>query len=109
MDDDKTAFYRTLEYILKDTARIKYISDKAFEAVDIGNTGYLEKEEIQAIMQNVSFDLNLQSPNQDDIHAFMSQLDIDKDKRVCKKDFVILIKQVLLKMKEHEFSLLNME
>ena len=104
---DKTAFYRTLEYILKDPIKIKYISDKAFEAVDIGNTGFLEKEEIEAIMQNVSTDLNLQSPNQDEINTFMNQIDYDNDRKVCKKDFTLLIKQVLLKMKEHEAYILH--
>ena len=99
---DKTAFLKTLQYILKDSKRIRYVSDRAFEAVDISNAGYLEKEEIEAIMRNVTSDLSLQKPKASEINTLMEHIDLDKDKRVCKKDFVSLIQQVLIKMKEHE-------
>ena len=37
----KQLYIKTLEYILQEEKRVQFISDAAFEAVDIDSTGYI--------------------------------------------------------------------
>lgn len=100
-------FLKTLRYILKDPTKVKDISDSAFNTVDTDHRGYIEKEELEAIMECVAKDMNISRPIDNDVNVVLKELGADKESRVGKKEFVKLIEQVLKKMEENETMIYN--
>ncbi len=108
-DLEPSPFLKTLRYILKDQNRIKDVSDCAFNAVDVDNRGYLEKEELHAIMECVAKDMNIDEPSDTDVDAILGELDTDNDARISREEFVRLIEQVLRKMEENESRIYDLQ
>ena len=74
---------KTLKYILLSDSRVRTVSDAAFAAVDTDCSGYLEKEEIGAVLENVVRDFaGREAPNVDSV---VSELDRDGDGRVSQE------------------------
>lgn len=101
----QSSFVRTLRYILSDPKKIRFISDAAFDSVDHDKTGFLNKEDLANILKNVSVDMKIRTPSDQDIDAIMRELSMNSDKRVSKDEFVKLIEEVLRKMLESEEEL----
>ena len=105
MDQNSEAspFLMTLRYILADKNRIIYLSDKVFESVDFDNTGFIESNELDAIIQSVTEDMKAKNPNDSQyINSILEELNYDQDSRISKKEFIKLIEIVLKRMEENE-------
>ena len=104
-------FYKTstllkvLQNILSDKDKIKMVADAAFEAVDVDNSGDLDKEELTEIMRTVAHDMNVKQPSESDVEAVLKEVDEDYDSKVDKDEFVNLIERVLMKLLESEEEL----
>mmetsp|Transcript_9153 Transcript_9153/g.8108 ORF Transcript_9153/g.8108 Transcript_9153/m.8108 type:complete len:129 (+) Transcript_9153:20-406(+) len=104
-------FYKTstllkvLQSILSDKEKIKMVADAAFEAVDVDNSGDLDKEELTEIMQTVAFDMSVKQPSESDVEAVLREVDDNYDGKVDKLEFVQLIERVLMKLLESEEEL----
>lgn len=44
--------------ILEDKKKLKALTEAAFKAIDADNNGYLEKHELEAILNNVASEMN---------------------------------------------------
>jgi Ca2+-binding EF-hand superfamily protein len=71
------------------------VSDGAFEAVDTDKSGELERDELQAVLKNVAFDMSVKMPTDGDVDAVLRQVDNDGDGNVSKDEFYELISKVL--------------
>ena len=47
------------------------MSDLAFDAMDIDNSGYLEKDELTEVMRDVAHDMKVKPPTDGDIDAVL--------------------------------------
>mmetsp|Transcript_21393 Transcript_21393/g.24586 ORF Transcript_21393/g.24586 Transcript_21393/m.24586 type:complete len:94 (+) Transcript_21393:131-412(+) len=81
------------------------VADAAFEAVDVDNSGDLDKEELTHIMQTVAYDMNVKQPSESDVEAVLREVDDDYNEKVDKEEFVQLIERVLMKLLESEEEL----
>ena len=91
-----------IEQFLTDEKKLKDITKKAFDAVDLDNSGFLERNELELIMRNVSIDLGVQKPTDKEIDDVMKELDKNNDGRLSVDEFQILIEQILEMMKKAE-------
>ena len=105
-NSEVSPFLMTLRYILADKNRIIYLSDKVFESVDFNNTGYIEKNELDAIIHSVTEDMKDKNPNDSQfLYTILEELNLEKDCRISKKEFIKLIEIVLKRMEENESAI----
>ena len=88
---------------LKDS--IKAVSDLAFDAIDDDGSGGLDKSEIAKIMEEVSKNMGVTAPTDEDLDAFLRELDDDFDGNIDKGEFLNLVMLVIGKMLETEEEL----
>ena len=81
---------------------MKIISDYAFDAVDADGSGDLDQDELHLIMHEVSKQMGVTPPTQDDLAAILKELDETADGKIDKDEFHSLIMMVLGKMLELE-------
>ena len=84
---------------------IKAVSDLAFDAIDDDGSGGLDQDEISKIMQEVSKKMGVTAPTEEDLSAFLRELDEDFDGVVDKGEFLQLVMLVIGKMLETEEEL----
>ena len=85
---------------LKD--KIKIISDIAFDAVDLDGSGDLDQEELHMIMEEVSKQMGVTPPSQEDLALILKELDESNDGKIDKEEFHDLVMLVFGKMLELE-------
>lgn len=101
----KSNLLRTLEIILAQQDKIKIVADLAFDAVDVDESRFLEKDELTSVMRSVAHEMKVKPPTDGDIDAVLKELDENNDGQVSKDEFLALIVQVLRKMLESEEDL----
>ena len=87
----KSNLLRTLEIILAQQDKIKIVSDLAFDAVDVDDSGVLEKNELTDVMRSVAYEMKVKPPTDGDIDAVLKELDENDDGEVSKDEFLALI------------------
>ena len=88
---------------LKD--QMKVITDMAFDTVDDDNSGGLDAEELNIIMDKVASSMGVTAPSEDDLKAILSVLDDNFDGQVDREEFCNLVMLVIGKMLETEEDL----
>lgn len=81
--------------ILKDKHKLKKITEAAFKAVDLDGSGFLERNELEAVMENVAKDIGVDKPTKDEVDEVLDELDENKDGKLSIDEFQVLIEQVL--------------
>ena len=84
---------------------IKTITDMAFDTVDEDGSGDLDHIELSKIMQQVSIEMGVNPPSEDDLKQILKELDDDYDGLVSKSEFLQLVMMVIGKMLESEEDL----
>lgn len=87
--------------VVQNPEKVKKFAYAAFEAIDTNRSGYLEREELEAVMCN---DLNPgeKKPSREDIDEVLRELDVNNDGRVSLSEFQVLIEQLLRAMAQDE-------
>ena len=84
--------------ILADKEKVKVITKAAFDTIDINKTGYLERKEIEALLINITKDLNVKKPINEEIDDVMKELAKDKNGKITPKEFQVVVEQILESM-----------
>ena len=84
-----------IEAILKDDSKLNEIAKAAFESVDADGSGYIEEAELKVVMSSVARDIGMPQPSDSDVSEVLRELDTNRDGRVSKDEFKVLIRQVL--------------
>lgn len=84
-----------LNEILKDKLKLKSISETAFKAVDLDGNGFLERNELEAVMEKVAKDIGVDKPTKEEVDDVLNQMDENKDGKLSMDEFQVLIEQVL--------------
>ncbi len=95
----------SIEQFLHDKKKLKDITKKAFDAVDLDNSGYLERNEVEVVMKNVAVDLGVQKPSDKEIDDVIKELDKNNDGRLSVDEFQVLIEQILEMMTKAESTI----
>ena len=81
--------------IMKDKHKLRKITEAAFKAVDLDGSGYLERNELELVMENVAKDIGVDKPTKDEVDAVLAELDENGDGKLSIEEFQVLIEQVL--------------
>ena len=95
----------SIEQFLHDKKKLQDITKKAFDAVDLDNSGYLERNEVEVVMKNVAADLGVQKPSDKEIDDVIKELDKNNDGRLSVDEFQVLIEQILEMMSKAEHNI----
>lgn len=87
-----------LRLILSDKQKLRNLTESAFKKVDIDQSGFVEKDELQKVMEDVAKDIGVEKPTKEDVEEVLKELDENKDGRLSLDEFQVLIEQVLEQM-----------
>lgn len=88
--------------VVKDQEKLKKFARAAFEAIDTNKSGYLEREELEAVMRGDLSDMKEKKPSKEEVDEVLRELDHNGDGRVSLSEFQVLIEQVLNVMAQEE-------
>ncbi len=91
------------EEILKIINNKKLLDDyliKCFKAVDTDNSGYVDFNELQKMIFNVSNEAHVHKPNQDKVNKIFDAIDKNKDGKISCEEFCSIARKNLEKMAE---------
>lgn len=81
--------------ILGDKHKLRKITEAAFKAVDIDGSGFLERNELEIVMENVAKDIGVDKPTKEEVDEVLTELDENGDGKLSIDEFQVLIEQVL--------------
>ena len=88
--------------VITNPVMLRKVSKVAFDTVDSDNSGYLEPDEIEAVMVNIARDIGVDTPTKEEVEEILSELDSNADGRISLAEFEVLIEQVLVIMAQSE-------
>ena len=72
------------------------ILDKTFSDADRNNNGYIEKNELAALLKSIYATMGLPAPSKSDIEQELKRLDKNGDKKLSKQEFQVLVRDLCL-------------
>lgn len=69
----------TLKEIIEDEDKLKMLAEVAFESIDKDNSGFIDRNELQGVMNGVCKELEFESVTKEDVDDVMSQIDANSD------------------------------
>ncbi len=70
--------------------------DKIFQQNDVNNSGYIEQNELAELLNNLFEQWNLPKLKNEQIEAELKRLDKNKDGKISKQEFRVLVKEITL-------------
>lgn len=70
--------------------------DQTFSDADTDKSGYVEKSELAEVLKGLHFGLGIPAPTQDDIDKELKRLDTNKDGKISKTEFRVLVKDLAM-------------
>lgn len=74
--------------------------NKIFAKYDTDISGYIEINELRQLMNDVTDEIGIPPPNDDELNQILSDVDDNHDKRISKEEFIDLI-NIIYKMKDY--------
>ena len=72
--------------------------DFYFNSTDIDGSGYIEKKEINKFLTQFAKEQKIDPPSAQDIEETLKRLDKNKDGKLSKDEFQVLVKQIVKEM-----------
>lgn len=92
----------SIKDILQDKDKQGKLAKAAFDAVDTDKSGYLERNELEAVMSSVSSEFDFDQPTKEDVDEILKEIDVNSDGKISLNEFQAQIKQILNVMAENE-------
>ncbi len=89
-----------IKEILNNEEKLKQVAKVAFDSVDTDKSGQIDQTELSKVMEQISGDLGVDPPTQDEVKEVLNHLDTDKSGKIDFNEFVVLIRDVLKAMAE---------
>ena len=90
-------YYRISE-ILSKPNNLNLIAQEAFEVADKDNNGYIDLEEFEQCMKNVSESFGSVLPQKDHVELEFERFDIDKNGTIDYEEFKRYVKEIINQM-----------
>ncbi|KAL4470228.1 hypothetical protein ABPG74_011839 [Tetrahymena malaccensis] len=84
-----------LRELLKDDHKVRQIAIAAFNTVDTDKSGYIDLDELEALMKDMAGQLNIQAPTKLEVGNAFKEIDADKDKRISLEEFTVMVREIL--------------
>jgi hypothetical protein len=99
----------SLKEIVNDSKKLDWLCKAAFDVVDTDKSGFLDKEELEAVMYSVASDLSTKRATAYEIDQILKELDKNDLGRLALTpgkvglaDFRIMVEQILRQIAETE-------
>jgi Ca2+-binding EF-hand superfamily protein len=69
----------SIKDILNDKDKLYKLAKAAFDAVDTDKSGYLERNELEAVMSSVSSEFDFDQPSKEDVDEILKEVDNNGD------------------------------
>ncbi|CAK76302.1 unnamed protein product (macronuclear) [Paramecium tetraurelia] len=67
--------------------QVTEFSNRVFDRYDKNRSGYIEKDELDTLLNNLALELNSQQPTKKEIDYMLSYLDTNNDSKVSRTEF----------------------
>ena len=88
----------SIKEIINNEQKLKQVARAAFDSVDTDKSGQIDQAELTKVMEQISGDLGVDPPSQEEVKEVLTHLDKDKSGKIDFNEFVVLIKDVLQAM-----------
>jgi len=86
--------------LLADKEKLDKLIKNAFKKIDKDQSGYLELNEIEDVLLNLSSEMLVDEPTKDEIEELVKFLDPDQNQKLDENEFRSMVKQILELMAE---------
>ena len=69
-----------------------------FNSADTDKSGFIEKGEINKFLTQIAKEKNIDAPSDKDINETLKKFDTNKDGKLSKKEFEVLVKKLIREM-----------
>ena len=80
---------------LNDSATINKIVDNTFKQVDLDKNGSINEYELGKMLKACAIEIGIPEPPIEEIKAVFETLDINKDKKLSKEEFRVLVERLV--------------
>jgi calmodulin len=106
-ENKKAKSIKSLQNILEDPLKIRYLTKEMFKLMDIDASNYIDLSEMYNYMVEVSKIIDCATPNLEDVKDVVSTFDMDGDQRISLEEFEIFVREIIEKMIDREYSSLS--
>ncbi|KAL4502328.1 hypothetical protein ABPG72_011915 [Tetrahymena utriculariae] len=84
-----------LREILKDDHKVRQIAIAAFNTVDTDKSGFIDLDELEALMKDMAGQLNIQAPTKLEVSNAFKEIDANKDKKISLEEFTVMVREII--------------
>jgi len=89
--------------ILNNNRKFEIIARSSFNFVDEDKSGFIEYKELKRLLTQLSKDLKIECPSDNEVKEILEQLDIDKSGNIEYKEFTVFLKDLLVFLLEADY------
>ncbi len=86
--------------ILEDESKFHDVAKEAFDEVDTNHSGSIDAGELEKIMANFAYDMEVEPPTKEDVLKRLENLDQDHSGKLDLNEFKVIIREALEAMIE---------
>lgn len=85
---------------INDPQIFNLIVDSSFDDADKNKSGFIEKSELKKVFDEISTKFHAPFASEEEVTKELKRLDLNKDSKLSKKEFSVLVKEILLLMND---------
>lgn len=98
LDAVATNMNRELVALLQNEDRLRAVAKTAFDQVDADHSGFIDRSELETVMNRVAKNLHMTTPTAAEIDTLMREIDTNADGQVSFNEYVELVRRILRKV-----------
>jgi calmodulin len=106
-EQSKIKALRSLQSILEDPLKMKYLTKEMFRLVDKDGSNFIDVNEFHSHMNQYAKVLNCIAPDIEDVKEIVSTFDNDGDYKISVEEFEVFVREIVEKMIDSEIKTLN--
>ena len=84
-----------IKELLQEPEMLEKVILNAFQKLDMDKSGYLELNEIEEVFLNISSEMLIEEPSEEELDEIVKCMDINGNGRMSYKEFYSMIRQLL--------------
>ena len=84
-----------LKEIYNDPVKVRQIAIAAFQTIDTDRSGYIDLNELEALMKDMAGQLSIPAPSTQDVQKAFQDIDKDRDRKINLNEFTFMVGEIL--------------